>query len=144
MEPSLVIWPIISTGTFVSLAYLSSIAAHSRTWLTLPGEDSIRSEYKVWIESITTSSGAVSVNCVMMFSSEVSLRIMHCSLWTPRRSARILICSGLSSPDTYRIGVSASRTAICKAKVDFPIPGSPPSSTSDPGTRPPPRTRLTS
>src|SRR5699024_2122168 len=32
----------------------------------------------------------------------------------------------------------------CKSKVDFPIPGSPPIKTRDPGTTPPPRTRLNS
>src|SRR5689334_14865137 len=34
--------------------------------------------------------------------------------------------------------------AAWSSKVDFPIPGSPPSSTSDPGTTPPPSTRSNS
>jgi hypothetical protein len=34
--------------------------------------------------------------------------------------------------------------AICKTSVDFPTPGSPPTSISAPGTIPPPRTRSTS
>ena len=34
--------------------------------------------------------------------------------------------------------------AICKIKVDFPIPGSPPSKINEPGTMPPPSTWSTS
>ena len=34
--------------------------------------------------------------------------------------------------------------AICNMSVDFPMPGSPPTSTTDPGTIPPPRTRSSS
>ena len=33
---------------------------------------------------------------------------------------------------------------ICNINVDLPIPGSPPINTSEPGTIPPPRTRLSS
>ena len=38
----------------------------------------------------------------------------------------------------------AMSVAACRTSVDFPIPGSPPSKTSEPGTNPPPRTRLNS
>jgi hypothetical protein len=34
--------------------------------------------------------------------------------------------------------------AACSSSVDFPIPGSPPSSISEPGTTPPPSTRSNS
>src|SRR5215510_15296514 len=34
--------------------------------------------------------------------------------------------------------------AACRSSVDLPMPGSPPSSTSEPGTTPPPRTRSNS
>src|SRR5689334_20158257 len=34
--------------------------------------------------------------------------------------------------------------AICRSRVDFPMPGSPPMRTSDPGTMPPPSTRSSS
>ena len=37
-----------------------------------------------------------------------------------------------------------SRNTVCSTKVDFPMPGSPPNSTSDPGTNPPPNTRFSS
>src|SRR5437016_1833296 len=64
----------------------------------------------------------------------------------PRRSARRRICSGDSSPETYRVGTPArsSRAAHCSSSVDFPIPGSPPTRTTDPGTTPPPSTKSNS
>src|SRR5690606_13058696 len=59
------------------------------------------------------------------------------------RSARILICFWLSSPDTYSTFCERC-SAICKRSVLFPIPGSPPNKMSDPYTIPPPKTRLNS
>src|ERR1041384_5136409 len=38
----------------------------------------------------------------------------------------------------------SSRAAHCSSRVDFPIPGSPPTSTTDPGTMPPPSTKSNS
>ena len=38
----------------------------------------------------------------------------------------------------------AKPASTCSMRVDFPIPGSPPISTSEPGTRPPPKTRSNS
>uniref|UniRef100_A0A2P2JNM7 Uncharacterized protein n=1 Tax=Rhizophora mucronata TaxID=61149 RepID=A0A2P2JNM7_RHIMU len=67
------------------------------------------------------------------------------------RSALFPICSTLSSPDTYTTGAgsplscpSAIIAAICNTNVLFPTPGSPPTKTKDPGTRPPPSTLATS
>ena len=40
--------------------------------------------------------------------------------------------------------VRAMFAAACSSSVDLPMPGSPPSSTSDPGTTPPPSTRSNS
>lgn len=60
------------------------------------------------------------------------------------RSARSFSCRALSSPETYSIFFSGSLRTVCSTRVDFPIPGSPPSKTSDPGTRPPPNTRFNS
>gem|GEM_PF-2737910 len=50
----------------------------------------------------------------------------------------------LSSPVTYRVRRSAQCSGICSDSVDLPMPGSPPISTSDPGTMPPPRILSTS
>ena len=60
------------------------------------------------------------------------------------RSARILICFSLSSPETYNIFFDLELSANCNKRVDFPIPGSPPNSIKDPGTIPPPSTLFNS
>ena len=54
---------------------------------------------------------------------------------TPRRWRR--------GPVPHRPG-AAMPAAACSSRVDLPMPGSPPSSTSEPATRPPPRTRSSS
>ena len=59
------------------------------------------------------------------------------------RSARNFICCSLSSPETYNT-FSLFCTANCNSKVDFPMPGSPPNKVIEPGTMPPPITRLNS
>src|SRR5581483_3151512 len=60
----------------------------------------------------------------------------------PSLRARIAICGSDSSPETYRTGArAATASAICMSRVDLPTPGSPPTSTTEPGTMPPPRTR---
>src|SRR5438477_687238 len=73
------------------------------------------------------------------------------STWTapassPSRTARRPICSGDSSPETYSVGTPAdsSRAAHCSSSVDFPMPGSPPTRMTDPGTTPPPSTKSNS
>ena len=57
-----------------------------------------------------------------------------------------MICLTDSSPDTYNTSLPASASClhICKSKVDLPIPGSPPTNTSEPVTMPPPNTRSSS
>ena len=47
MEPSLVMWPTKKIGVALSFAKRMSSNAHSLIWDTLPGPDSIWSEYKV-------------------------------------------------------------------------------------------------
>ena len=59
----------------------------------------------------------------------------------PNLSALNFICSADSSPETYRTLPSpCTLSQSCKIKVDLPIPGSPPSRTSEPLTKPPPNT----
>ncbi len=64
------------------------------------------------------------------------------SSWRPPSlSARPLTWMGDSSAQTIRT-LRPQRTcsaANCRVSVDFPIPGSPPTRVTDPGTRPPPR-----
>jgi hypothetical protein len=83
-----------------------------------------------------------------MFWVEVSVRIKQPPPALPafgaRRSARILICRSLSSPDMYSTFSAGMFMANCSIRVDLPMPGSPPISTKLPGTIPPPNTRLNS
>src|SRR6266571_2293109 len=81
-----------------------------------------------------------------MASSRVSPSTCTWPGSSARRSARRRSCSGDSSPDTYSVGTPAPsrRAAHCSSSVDFPIPGSPPTSTTDPGTIPPPNTKSNS
>ena len=62
------------------------------------------------------------------------------------RSARRRICAADSSPETYSVRrpAAARLPSAMFVSVDLPIPGEPPSSTSEPGTRPPPSTRSSS
>ena len=63
------------------------------------------------------------------------------SLFIPSLSALNFICSADSSPDTYNTFPSPfTLSHICNINVDFPIPGSPPSSINEPFTSPPPNT----
>src|SRR5437667_4047003 len=71
--------------------------------------------------------------------------------WMPpasscKRSARSRNWSGDSSPETYSVTTPwlSSRAAHCMRSVDLPMPGSPPTRTTDPGTIPPPRTKSNS
>jgi putative N6-adenine-specific DNA methylase len=56
-------------------------------------------------------------------------------------SALSLSCRALSSPETYSVRIPLSFSIVCSTSVDLPIPGSPPSRTTDAGTSPPPNTR---
>ena len=100
MVPSLLICPMSSTGTPLSLAYFSNEAAHSRTWLTLPAEDSRVSEAMVCMESTTSISGWTWSMCWKMFSSDVSQTMNRLSDPRPMRSARSFSWVALSSPLT--------------------------------------------
>jgi len=95
-------------------------------------------------------SRLVSVTSIR-FSGGLKLRPL--SLVPIRRTARILICRSDSSPETYstvlasyfvRANSAAISMVICSTSVDLPMPGSPPTSTIDPGTTPPPNTRANS
>src|SRR6267143_2049686 len=81
-----------------------------------------------------------------MASSRVSPNTCTAPVASPRRSARKRICSGDSSPETYSVVTPACsrRAAHCSSSVDLPIPGAPPTSTTEPGTMPPPRTKSNS
>ena len=95
------------------------------------------------MESITTSDGEILSMAAMMFGSDISGSNHKSGLMAPSRSARKRTCCALSSAVTYREGPFAPPRS-CKSNVLFPIPGSPPSNVTEPGTRPPPSTRSSS
>ena len=57
IAPSFVTCPIRNTLTPLPLASCISRSVHSRSWLTLPGDDSTSALWTLWIESITTTVG---------------------------------------------------------------------------------------
>src|SRR5262245_11067632 len=98
------------------------------------------------MESITSASGSRRAAVSSTVSRSVSQSSSSASGTSPRREARSRICCSLSSPLTY----SVFRPALAYARANwsmsvlFPIPGSPPTSSSEPGTMPPPSTRSSS
>ena len=99
----------------------------------------------VCIESTMSKSGFTSSTCTKIFSKVFSLSTITLSLTCSSiRSARILSWCVLSSPLTYRMRFSGIRKMVCNTRVLFPMPGSPPRSTIDPLTSPPPSTRFSS
>ena len=101
------------------------------------------------MESMTTRSGRVSCICRYICSRDVSVKTSRESRSSPpasgaRRSALNFICRALSSPETYRMRLSFRARTVCNTRVLLPMPGSPPSRTRLPGTRPPPSTRFSS
>ena len=129
---------------FLALARRCSRAADSRTCDTEPGAAESCSSQSVWIESTTQTSGAVASMVAQTVSSSVSASTPTPAV-APSRSARRRTCSGDSSPATSSTGRCAPiAPSIAAVRLDLPTPGSPPSSTSEPGTRPPPSTRSSS
>ena len=95
----------------------------------------------VCMESIITTSGIVFLITSSITSRFVSQSSDSLSENSPILSARSLICLSDSSPDMYNTFFDSARLRhTCKRSVDFPIPGSPPTSTSEPLTIPPPST----
>ena len=117
----------------------------SFTWLTLPAGDSSASLYRVWMESTISTSGVSAATDSSTSPRLVSEITNSRSLWTSSRRARSFNWCSDSSPDTYSTLFSRQRLSqIWSMSVDLPIPGAPPTSTSEPLTAPPPRTRSSS
>ena len=101
----------------------------------------------VCTESMARTAGAARSASARMRSSAVSARSERPGATAPTRRARIATWATDSSPLAYSTAAparSAMPCSICDKSVDLPIPGSPPSRTSDPGTTPPPSTRSSS
>jgi len=146
MAPSFVTWPTRNVARPRPLACVMRRAAHSRTWATEPGADSRSGRKTVWIESTISAWGFTSSSAACTAARSVSAHSRSPSPAMPRRSARIFTCAADSSAQTYSTGgrAFASARAASNSNVDFPIPGSPPISTSEPRTTPPPSTRSSS
>ena len=145
-EPSLVMWPTMTRGVPVDLAQAVKAAADSLICPTEPGTPSWSGKSRVWTESTTTSPGCSALKASRTAGTWVWGKMSTDSSMWPNRLARNLTCSALSSPLTYNTltPIRATASATCSIKVDLPMPGSPPSNTTPPGTAPPPKTRSNS
>ena len=128
----------------LDLAKRSNCAATSLIWLTLPAVESTVEQYMVCTESTIIRSGAVSWASARMAPISVSLKMRQLDASPPSLSARIFTCFTDSSPVTYSVFSSGRCRGNCSERVLLPIPGSPPISTRDPFTMPPPSRRSTS
>ena len=112
-----------------------------------PGAPVMPSACSVWIESITQASGR-SASSVATHRLERGLGERRDRERAPRRGARRAAAPGRPTPRPRRRARRGRRRArlpsAIPVSVDLPIPGEPPSSTSEPGTRPPPSTRSSS
>ncbi len=144
--PSLVTWPTSTTLTPRALASATSRWAHPRTWPTDPGADPRSGSWTVWMESTTTTAGARASTWPTMWGSDVSATSHSPGSRTPSRSARSATWRADSSAVTYRHAgpPAATDASAWSSSVDLPVPGSPPTTVTDPGTRPPPSTRSSS
>jgi hypothetical protein len=143
--PSFVTWPTSTTAQPDSLAKRTRSAAELRNWLGDPGVEGIASLAIVWMESTTRQAGRSASAAASTSSTRVVASAATLPASARMRRARRLTCSSDSSPVAYRAPRgAASPAAAWSSSVDLPMPGSPPRSTTDPGTRPPPRARLSS
>src|SRR5215218_10972357 len=120
--------------------------ATSRTCDTDPGAPVNAGSYSTCTESTTHTSGRSASRVARTASRSVSATIGTPSACGPSRCARSFTWAADSSPETYStFRPAAARFARAPVvSVDLPMPGAPPMRTSDPGTRPPPRTRSSS
>ena len=82
------------------LAKRISACAAPRTWVTVPGADSMASVHMVWMESMMISRGVLpSESVAMMSSTAVSAASSTGASASPSRSARSRTCAIASSPE---------------------------------------------
>ena len=141
IAPSFVTWPITKTEISFCLANCTMRPTHSRNWATEPGADGNSAAVIVWIESTTSTFVSVRFASASTLPNDVSASTCKLSPDKPSRRARWLTWRRDSSPVAYRTAIPPSNLLlICCSSVDLPTPGSPPSSTTAPGTSPPPKT----
>ncbi len=141
----MVTWPTSRIVTPRSLATRISSTVTARTWLGAPGTPSTASEWSVCTESTAQTRGSSASMAASTDSRRVSASTRMGPQSTLRRSARPRTWAGDSSPVTSMAASGAGSDASAwSTRVLLPIPGSPPISTSEPGTSPPPSTRSSS
>src|SRR5205807_367661 len=69
---------------------------------------------------------------------------MCSSVLGPAMPPPLVTCPTSSTAGPASFAKRISRAAHCRSRVDFPMPGSPPTNTTDPGTIPPPKTKSNS
>ena len=129
-----------------SLASRTSSCAPSRTCVTEPAAPGASGSCTAWIESIASTTGSTVATEATTAGSDVSETTNSSGASTPSRSARIRTWAVDSSAHTSRQRSTAPRCApsACMSSVLLPMPGSPPTSVTDPATSPPPSTRSSS
>ena len=141
--PSFVTCPTMKKVMPRLLAMRCSFPAHSRTCPTLPAAEESALVYTAWMESMTTTVSSVIASS--MSSRQVSFRSSMELPPSPSRAQRSLTCEQLSSAETYSTFCVLERCAATSVRsVLLPMPGSPPTSTREPGTMPPPSTTSSS
>jgi hypothetical protein len=120
--------------------------ATSRTWPTDPAAPVRSGLATVCTLSITTTTGLTARIAASILEKSVSASRWMPGAATPSRSARRRTWTRDSSPDTYNTGTprEPNLSSAISNSVDLPTPGSPPSNTSEPATRPPPSTESSS
>ena len=109
----------------------------------LPGAELSSGSATVWMLSMTTRLGCTSSSAVMTWGIIVSASNHRSGRSAPSRSARRRTCGALSSALTYRLRPGHAASSWSN-RVLLPMPGSPPSRVTDPGTSPMPSTRSSS
>ena len=121
-------------------------SATSRTWPTEPAAPVSSAAISVWTLSMTQTSGLVASSVASTVARSVSARAGTSSAPSGSRAARRRTWAADSSPVTYRTPrpARARLPSAIAVSVDLPMPGEPPSRTTEPGTTPPPSTRSSS
>ena len=102
----------------------------------------------VWIESITTSAASLRRSRLAAMSRRLIAAASSQRRVRERRGGGRAAAPARSIPRPRRRARAGPRArvgaAACSSRVDLPMPGSPPTSTAEAGTRPPPSTRSSS
>ena len=147
IEPSLVTWPTSSVAMPRALATWMSASATSRTWVTPPGAPSTSAlDDRLHRVDDQQRRAPPRRRGRARRRGRSRRRGTAPRSSAPIRSARSRTWAADSSPVTYsaRRPLRPACAATSSSSVDLPTPGSPASSTTAPGTRPPPSTRSSS